>query len=93
MFPPPILAPGTGHPIQFPISSAIENLVPLAKLDSFTVMKLLQVASVVALLGASVDAGGAWWSYKAVIDIGSTDDPIVKHEGTPVGQEVKYEGC
>lgn len=56
-------------------------------------MKLLQVASVVALLGASVDAGGAWWSYKAVTDIGSTDDPIVKHEGTPVGQEVKYEGC
>ena len=55
-------------------------------------MKLLQVASVVALLGASVDAGGAWWSYKAVTDIGSTDDPIVKHEGTPVGQEVKYEG-
>ncbi|KAL8408329.1 hypothetical protein RB594_006942 [Gaeumannomyces avenae] len=54
-------------------------------------MKLVQFASAVALLGAGVNAS-AWWNYKTVAEYEPTSDSIVKHEGTPVGEEVKYEG-
>ncbi|KAL8347897.1 hypothetical protein RB598_001297 [Gaeumannomyces tritici] len=54
-------------------------------------MKLVQFASAVALLGAGVNAS-AWWNYKTVAEYEPMSDSIVKHEGTPVGEEVKYEG-
>ncbi|KAL8297959.1 hypothetical protein RB597_007057 [Gaeumannomyces tritici] len=54
-------------------------------------MKLVQFASAVALLGAGVNAS-AWWNYKTVAEYEPTSNSIVKHEGTPVGEEIKYEG-
>jgi hypothetical protein len=48
-------------------------------------MKLLQLASAFALLGAGVHAS-PWFTPKS-------EESIIKHDGTPVGEEVKYEGC
>lgn len=49
-------------------------------------MKLLQLASTFALLSVGVNAGP--WSGVP----GMPESSIIKHDGTPVGKELKYEG-